>query len=171
MVDGRGLGAGTVSDNLDVVVIGAGWAGLSISQGLSAEGISHVVLERGRIGETWRSQRWDSSHFNIPRVLTVLPGDRYEGTDPEGAMTRDEFIAMLEGYASRYSLPVHLGEAVIEVKVETAENYIVRTHKQTWRAANVVIASGSLNRPKRPALSARVSQSITQIDASVLPPT
>lgn len=155
-----------MSDNLDVVVIGAGWAGLSISQGLSVAGVPHLVLERGRIGETWRSQRWDNFHFNIPRVLTVLPGDRYEGIDPEGAMTRDEFVAMLEGYASRHSLPVHLGEAVIEVTLEPAGNYIVRTPERTLRVAGVVVASGSLNRPKRPALSRQVSQGITQIDAS-----
>ena len=63
-----------------------------------------MVLERARIGETWLSQRWDSFHFNIPRVLTVLPGESYEGSEPEGAMTRDEFVSMLEGYVVRHSL-------------------------------------------------------------------
>jgi hypothetical protein len=155
-----------VSDKLDVVVIGAGWAGLSMSQGLSVRGVPHVVLERGRIGETWRSQRWDSFHFNIPRGLTVLPGDRYEGTDPDGAMTRDEFVAMLEDYASRHRLPVHLGEAALQVTFEAAGTYLVRTSERTLRTESVVVASGSLNRPKRPSLSRDVSQSISQIDAS-----
>lgn len=155
-----------MGDRLDVVVIGAGWAGLSISQGLSAAGVPHLVLERGRIGETWRSQRWDSFHFNIPRVLTVMPGDRYEGTDPDGAMTRDEFVAMLEDYAARHALPVRLGEGVSEVTLETAGTYRVRTAERTLRAGTVVVASGSLNRPKRPALSRQIAQGIAQIDAS-----
>lgn len=140
-----------MSDVLDVVVIGAGWAGLGVSHGLKRSGISHVVLERARIGETWRTQRWDSFHFNIPRVLTVLPGDRYEGSDPEGAMTRDEFVTMLEGYVSRNSLPVHTGEPVAEVAPDGADGYRVRTPSRTLTARNVVVASGSLNRPRRPA--------------------
>jgi putative flavoprotein involved in K+ transport len=81
-------------------------------------------------------------------------------------MTCDEFVAMLEDYASRHGLPVHLGESVIEVTIEAAGNYIVRTDKRTMSASNVVIASGSLNRPKRPALSRHVPQEVTQIDAS-----
>lgn len=156
-----------MSDVLDVVVIGAGWAGLGVSHGLTRSGISHVILERGRIGETWRSQRWDSFHFNVPRVLTVLPGDRYEGTDPEGAMTRDEFVVLLEDYASRNSLPVHTGEPVAEVAVDGVDGrYVVRTPRRTLVAPNVVVASGSLNRPRRPAISAAVHPSIRQIDAS-----
>ena len=155
-----------MSDVLDVVVIGAGWAGLGISHGLRRSGISHVVLERGRIAETWRSQRWDSFHFNIPRVLTVMPGDRYEGSDPEGAMTRDEFVSMLEGYVSRNSLPVHVGESVTEVAPDGADGYLVRTPSRTLTARNVVVASGSLNRPRRPAVSQQIPSFVRQIDAS-----
>jgi putative flavoprotein involved in K+ transport len=155
-----------MSDVLDVVVIGAGWAGLSISYGLKGSGFSHVVLERGRIGETWRTQRWDSFHFNIPLVLTVLPGDRYEGSDPEGAMTRDEFVSMLEGYVSRNGLPVQVGEAVTEVTPDGGDRYLVHTPRRTLTTRNVVVASGSLNRPKRPALSKQIASPVRQIDAS-----
>lgn len=155
-----------MSDVLDVVIIGAGWAGLGISHGLKYSGISHVVLERGRIGETWRTQRWDTFHFNIPRVLTVLPGDRYEGSDPEGAMTRNEFITMLEGYVSRNSLPVQLGESVTEVTPDGAGRYLVRAPGRTLAARNVVVASGSLNRPRRPPVSQRISPFVNQIDVS-----
>ena len=155
-----------MGDVLDVVVIGAGWAGLGISHGLRHSGISHVVLERGRIGETWRSQRWNSFHFNIPQVLTVMPGDRYEGGDPEGALTRDEFVSMLEGYVTRHSLPVHLGESVTEVASDDDGGYVVRTPSRTLTTRNVVVASGSLNRPKRPALSQQIAPIVRQIDAS-----
>ncbi|MDX8521515.1 NAD(P)/FAD-dependent oxidoreductase [Mesorhizobium dulcispinae] len=155
-----------MSGVLDVVVIGAGWAGLGISHGLRRSGVSHVVLERGRIGETWRSQRWDSFHFNIPRVLTVMPGDHYDGSDPEGAMTRDEFVGMLEGYVSRNSLPVQIGESVTEVTPDGANGYHVRTQSRMLNARNVVVASGSLNRPRRPAVSQRIPAFVRQIDAS-----
>ncbi len=155
-----------MSDVLDVVVIGAGWAGLGVSHGLKGAGIGHVVLERARIGETWRSQRWESFHFNLPRVLTVLPGERYDGSEPEGAMTRDEFVSMLEGYVVRHSLPVETGQGVSEVTTDGAGGYLVRTPDRTITARNVVVASGSLNRPRRPALSQRISPIIRQIDAS-----
>jgi putative flavoprotein involved in K+ transport len=155
-----------MGDVLDVVVVGAGWAGLSISHGLSQSGVSHVVLERGRIGETWRSQRWDSFQFNIPRVLTIMPGDRYDGSDPEGAMTRDEFVSMLEGYVSRHRLPVRLGEAVTEVTPDEVGGYLVHKSTGTLRTQNLVVASGSLNRPKRPAQSQQITPSVHQLDAS-----
>jgi putative flavoprotein involved in K+ transport len=155
-----------VADILDVVVIGAGWAGLSVSHGLGVADVPHVVLERARIAETWRSQRWDSFLFNLPRVLSMMPGDRYEGSEPEGAMTRDEFVALLEDYAARHRLPVHLGETVVEVTGDAADGFVVRTATREIGARNVVVASGSLNRPKRPALSTKIPSSLTQIDAS-----
>src|SRR5215471_10156510 len=90
----------------DAAVIGAGWAGLGVSYALAKAGLSHRVLERGQIGETWLTQRWDSFHLNTPKVQAVMPGDHYEGSDPEGFYTRDEFVALLEDYARRHRLPV-----------------------------------------------------------------
>lgn len=75
---------------LDAVVVGAGWAGLDVSYMLAQSDMRHCVLERGRIGETWRTQRWDSFHFNLPNIYSVMPGDRYDGADPEGFMTHIE---------------------------------------------------------------------------------
>jgi putative flavoprotein involved in K+ transport len=155
-----------VTNILDVVVVGAGWAGLSVSQGLRAAGVPHVVIERGRIGETWRTQRWDSFHFNLPNVLSMLPGDRYEGNEPEGAMTRDEFVALLEDYAARHSLPIQVGESVVEVTPDTANGFVVRTDARRLIARNVVAASGSLNRARRPVLSRRIPEGVAQLDAS-----
>src|ERR687897_3933585 len=80
-------------DVLDAVVVGAGWAGLGVSYWLARRGLRHSVLERGRIGETWRTQRWDSFRMNTPNIQTVMPGDTYDGPDPEGAMTSGEFVA------------------------------------------------------------------------------
>ena len=95
-----------IKEQIETVVIGAGWAGLGASDALAKAGLSHRVLERGRIGETWLTQRWDSFHLNTSKVQAVMPGDRYEGSDPEGFYKRDEFVALLEDYARRYRLPV-----------------------------------------------------------------
>jgi putative flavoprotein involved in K+ transport len=79
----------------DAVVVGAGWAGLGVSYWLAQRSLSHLVLERGRIGETWRTQRWESFRMNTPNVQTVMPGDTYKGPEPEGVLTRDAFVALL----------------------------------------------------------------------------
>ena len=100
---------------LDVAVVGAGWAGLGVSYALQQLGLDHVVLERAAIGETWRRQRWELFHMNTPNLYTVLPGDRYEGPDPEGAMSRDAFVALLEDYAARHCLPVRTRTPVISL--------------------------------------------------------
>ena len=98
--------------SLDAAVIGAGWAGLGVSYVLAKAGLSHRVLERGRIGETWRTQRWDSFHLNTPKFQVVMPGDCYDGPDPEGFYTRNEFVVLLEDYARRCRLPVAIDTPV-----------------------------------------------------------
>jgi putative flavoprotein involved in K+ transport len=150
---------------LDAVVVGAGSAGLGVSHALTARGLRHRVLERARIGETWRTQRWDSFRLNTPWVHTVMPGDSYEGADPEGAPTRDEFVALLEAYAGRHALPVDLGTEVTELAGEDG-GYRLTTSGGTYRAPIVVIASGNLNRPRRPASAAGLPQGLHQVDAS-----
>ena len=97
---------------LDAVVIGAGSAGLGVSYFLQRHGRVHKVVERGRVGETWRTQRWDSFRLNSTNIRTMLPGDSYDGTDPWGALTHQEFVAYLEAYVDRHRLPVQSGVAV-----------------------------------------------------------
>src|SRR5215813_13222809 len=103
------------SDTFDAIVVGAGWAGLGVSYYLTRAGLHHRVLERGRVGETWRTQRWDSFRMNIPNIQSVMPGDQYSGPDPEGAATRDEFVALLEDFAERNRLPIESDSAVTEL--------------------------------------------------------
>src|SRR5271165_4214330 len=86
----------TVGDILDCVVIGAGSAGLGVSYFLKTQGLTHCVLERNRIGETWRTQRWNSFRLNSTNIRTMLPGDSYDGPDPWGAITHHEFVHYLE---------------------------------------------------------------------------
>jgi len=152
-------------EEFDVIVVGAGWAGLAVSHDLALAGYRHVVYERDRICETWRSQRWFAFRMNTPNVMTVLPGDRYEGTEPEGYMTRNDFVAMLEGYVRRYALPVREGVRVEAVR-RVRGGFEARTSEGRSQARFVVAATGNLNVPKRPALSARLPKGLTQIDGS-----
>ena len=154
------------SEILDVAVVGAGWAGLGVSHALQQLGVSHLVLERGTIGETWRRQRWDSFHMNTPNLYTVMPGDRYDGPDPEGAMSRDAFVALLEDYAARHRLPVHTGTPVISLTSGPDALFHLATQDRVLRARAVVAATGSLNRPRRPAAAAAMPADLLQIDAT-----
>jgi putative flavoprotein involved in K+ transport len=97
---------------LDAVVVGAGWAGLGVSFALKQRGLSYRTFERGRVGESWREQRWDSFHMNTPNSWTVMPGDRYQGTDPDGFMTRDQFVDLLVDFTQRHDLRVEEMTAV-----------------------------------------------------------
>lgn len=155
------------TNTLEAIVIGAGWAGLGVSYYLSQAGLRHLLLERSRIGETWRTQRWDSFRMNLPNIQTVMPGDHYRGPDPEGSLTRDEFVALLEDFAGRNGLPIERDSAVTELASEEAAGvYRVVTKHGTLRARNVVIASGNLNCPVRPAWAAGLPRSLCQIDTS-----
>jgi putative flavoprotein involved in K+ transport len=152
-------------EEFDVIVIGAGWAGLSVSHDLGRAGFRHVVFERDRICETWRSQRWETFRMNTPNVMTVLPGDRYEGSEPEGYMSRDAFVAMVEDYAERHRLPVREGSRVVSVQ-RANRGFHVRTSDGGARARFVVVATGNLNVPRRPDLSADLPAWVSQIDGS-----
>ncbi len=151
--------------DLDVAVIGAGWAGLGVSYALQQAGLRHVVFERHRICETWRTQRWSTFRMNTPNVLSVLPGDRYDGDDPEGYMTCDAFVAMVEGYARRHRLPVQEGNAIAEVR-PLGDRFKVVTAADEVVAGSVVVATGNLNVPRRPGLAAKLPDTVTQIDGS-----
>src|SRR5438874_7870039 len=91
---------------LDVAVIGAGHAGLSISYCLKQHSLNHKVFERGRIGEAWLSQRWNSFVMNTANKKNVLPGQTYSGNSPDGFGTASEFVSSLKEYSSKNQLPV-----------------------------------------------------------------
>ena len=90
---------------MSVVIVGAGQAGLAVSHELTALGVEHTVLERGRVANTWRG-RWDTFCLVTPNWTVQLPGGEYDGADPHGYMPRDEIVAHLERYARSFSAPV-----------------------------------------------------------------
>jgi putative flavoprotein involved in K+ transport len=103
--------------------------------------------------------------MNTPNVQTVMPGDSYDGSDPSGALTRDQFVTLLEDFARRNALPIETGTAVSELAHEN-DAYRLTTSRGTLLARNVIVASGSLNCPVRPAWAASLPPVVRQIDAS-----
>ncbi|HXV70912.1 MAG TPA: NAD(P)-binding domain-containing protein [Acidimicrobiia bacterium] len=157
-------------NHFDVVVVGGGQAGLGVGHYLQAAGSKFVIFERGRVGETWRSQRWDSFAVNTPNWANVLPGDRYEGDKPDGFYRRDELVDYFEGYASRFELPVREGVTVTGV-VASGDLFRVTCEDvagavDTVTATNIVIASGIMQTPKVPAIRERFPESLPQLHAS-----
>jgi putative flavoprotein involved in K+ transport len=148
--------------HIDTVIIGGGQAGLAMSRCLSDRGVEHVVLERGRVGERWRSERWDSLRLLTPRWQSRLPGFTYDGPDPDGYMSRVEVIDYLERYARSFPAPVHAGVTVESVERDLA-GYRVRTDAGGWRAEHVVIATGECDTPFVPKIAHSIDRAIEQI--------
>lgn len=133
----------------DVIVIGAGHAGLAVSYRLKETGIDHAVLERGRIGQTWRTQRWDSFRLNSPNWANDLPGMPFHPDRPDAFESNDTLVAFLEDYAERFDLPVRTGCEVTSVR-EAGDGFELETSDGMFEAEAVVCASGCLNRPRVP---------------------
>jgi len=146
----------------DVIVIGAGQAGLAMSRHLADRGIDHAVLERGHVAERWRSERWDSLHLLTPRWQSRLPGWSYLGPDPDGYMTRTEVTQYLEDYSRSFSAPVHTGVTVEAVERDEA-GFRVETTAGAWRAASVVIATGYCDLATVPPFAAGLAPDIVQV--------
>jgi putative flavoprotein involved in K+ transport len=138
--------------NIDTVVIGAGQAGLAVSNQLTSRGIQHVVLERHEAGASWRRQTWDSLRLLTPNWMNVLPGAGPTGTDPDGFVTATAFADHLDRYAASFGAPVEAGAAV-EVLRRRGEAFEVATAAGTWRADNVVVATGWCDQPVVPAFA------------------
>ena len=145
-----------------VIIIGGGQAGLAMSRCLGDRGIDHVVLERGRIAERWRSERWDSLRLLTPNWQTRLPGWGYLGADPDGFMTVHEVVEFLEGYSRSFAAPVETETTVLAVETG-GRGYRVTTDRGTWTAPNVVVATGQCGWPKVPAFSRELDARIDQL--------
>jgi len=147
----------------DSIIIGAGQAGLAMSAGLRMRGIRHVVLERGRVAQRWRTERWDSFRLLSPNWQTRLPGHHYRDGDPDGFMTGRQVIALLERYAA--SAPVRTGVNVSGVTCADRGYQVVTTAGDLW-CRNVVVATGDLDRPRIPAISAELPAEVVQLHSS-----
>ena len=134
-------------ERVDTIVIGAGQAGLAASYFLSQHDREHVVLERGAVGESWRSRRWDGFHLNTPNWFLQLPGAEYDGNDPDAFAPRAEIVDYLEGYARSSSAPVRENVEVTALRSD-GEGYVVDTRNGTFSARDVVVATGAFQQPR-----------------------
>lgn len=157
---------------LDTIIVGAGQAGLGVSYYLQRDGRRHLVLERGRIGETWLSQRWDSFRLNTPRFMSVLPGLPYDGPEPDGFGRPAELVQYFQRFVEHFALPVRTGVSVVSVEQPAgAQHFVVKTNtggqsEESVTSHSVVIASGILQTPKFPAAHSRLPQDIAQLHAA-----
>ena len=148
---------------IEVVVIGAGQAGLATSHELTGLGVDHVVLERGRIGETWRN-RWDSFCLVTPNWSVRLPDHPYDGTDPDGFMPRDQIVAYLEQYAASFRSPVHEHVKINSLSAGDNHGFVVETISGSYKARSLVLATGTYQRPHRPSGANTLPTNLFRID-------
>jgi putative flavoprotein involved in K+ transport len=149
-------------EHVAVGVVGAGQAGLAASRELTQLGVEHVVLERGRVGQTWRD-RWDSFRLVTPNWTVQLPGHFYDGAEPDGFMTRDEIVAYLNRFASGTGAPVRDGVDVRSVARHDG-GFVLETSSGELHAEKLILATGAYQRPHRPAAATTLPAKLLQID-------
>jgi putative flavoprotein involved in K+ transport len=144
------------------VIVGAGHTGLAVSHFLTQRSIAHVVIERGEVANSWRTERWDSLRLLTPNWQSRLPGYVYDGGDPDGFMTMPEVIGFLNGYAAAVAAPIEAGTTVTAVRPLDG-GYRVTTDQGVWEAPTVMLASGGFTRASIPAVAAEVPDGVATI--------
>jgi putative flavoprotein involved in K+ transport len=135
-----------------------------MSRCLAERSIDHVVLERGEVAHSWRSERWDSLRLLTPNWQSRLPGFRYSGNDPDGYRTLAETIDFIADYAKAIAAPVHTHTTVTSLR-STDTGYLVRTDRGDWQSRTVVLASGACNIADIPAFAHLLPPAITNLTA------
>jgi putative flavoprotein involved in K+ transport len=145
----------------ETLVVGAGQAGLSLSRHLARAGHRHAVLDRGMVGERWRSERWDSLNLLTPNWLNRLDGGAPH-SDPSGYLGRAAFVDYLRGYADVVGAPVHEHVTVRAVE-RSGTAFRIETDDGSWQARNVVVATGDSADARIPPASASAPRDLLQI--------
>ncbi|MGD0700282.1 MAG: NAD(P)/FAD-dependent oxidoreductase [Trebonia sp.] len=140
-------------EEVEVVVVGGGQAGVAMSEHLGNACVPHVVLERGRIAETWRSGRWDSLVANGPAWHDRFPGLEFDG-DPAAFIPKEQVADYFEAYARKVGAPVRCGVEVTSVRKNAgAPDFRVQTTRGTMHARFVVAATGPFQTPVIPPIA------------------
>lgn len=160
-------GVSTAPGHYPVIVIGGGQAGLSISYLLKERGIGHVVFEKNRIGESWRTKRWDTFCLVTPNWQCQLPGYAYAGPDPNGFMLKDQIVDYIEDYAKSFQPPVLEGVNVSRLRrVEEGSGFELTTDHGVYTADQVVVATGGYQDATIPRMAERFPSDLFQIHSS-----
>jgi putative flavoprotein involved in K+ transport len=140
-------------ERIDTLIIGGGQAGLAMSEHLSKRGVPHLVLERHRIAERWRTERWDSLVANGPAWHDRFPSMEFDGIDPDSFATKDRIVAYFEAFANQIKAPIRCGVEVRSVqKKDDGTGFRVETSDGVIEAMNVVAATGPFQKPIIPAV-------------------
>jgi putative flavoprotein involved in K+ transport len=152
------------SSTFEVLVIGAGQAGLAIGSFLKQQGRRFVILDSaGSIGAAWRT-RWESLTLFTPRRYSGLPRLSFSG-DPEGYPTRDEVIAYLEQYAQTFDLPIELNSKVGRLRSDDGR-FLLEVNGRTITADQVVVATGPFQMPFVPEFASRLASEVFQVHST-----
>jgi putative flavoprotein involved in K+ transport len=135
-----------------------------MSRCLADRSIDHVLLERGEVAQSWRTERWDSLHLLTPNWQSRLPGFSYDGNNPDGYRALPGVIDFIVGYAKSISAPVRTHTTVTSVRSDDG-GYLVRTSRGEWRCRTVVIASGACNIARIPTFATSVPPSVATLTA------
>jgi len=138
-------------EQFEVVVVGAGQAGVAMSEHLTIAGISHVVLERDRIAERWRSERWDSLVANGPAWHDRFPNLEFEDYDPDAFVPKEAVADYFVAYAEKFNAPIRTGVEVKSVtRLPNDSGFSVETSAGEIHAKYVVAATGPFQKPAIP---------------------
>jgi putative flavoprotein involved in K+ transport len=143
-------------------VIGAGHSGLAMSRRLTERSIDHVVLERGEVANSWRTQRWPSLRLLTPNWQTQLPGYDYCGDDPDDYMPVADVVATLSGYARHIGAPVHTATTVHTVRA-VPQGFEIHADGDVLHARAAVLATGACTLPAVPRVADTVPRSVTTL--------
>jgi putative flavoprotein involved in K+ transport len=146
---------------VDVVIVGGGHNGLAMSRELSLRSIEHVVIERGEVGNAWRTERWDSLRLLTPNWMCRLPGRPWDGDDPDGYLHAADVAAFLARYADGARAPLAAHTTVQRI-APAPGGWRVHTDRGDWRCRAVVLASGAYGRPALPPFAADVPPMVAQ---------
>lgn len=149
--------------HVDVVIVGGGQSGLSMSYYLQKQGLSHFVIEKNNLVHSWKTARWDNFCLVTPNWQCHLPGWPYRGDDPHGFMKKAEIIDYLEGFVKHVNAPSITGVQVSQVSPLDDGGFEIRTSEGTLTASQVVVASGAYHQPVIPRMAERLPVHMVQI--------
>jgi putative flavoprotein involved in K+ transport len=154
-------------EKVETVIIGGGHAGLTMSYYLSQLGREHLILERGRLAERWRCERWDSFCFQFPNWTIELPGYKYQCDNPEDFAPGREIVRFIQDYAMFIKAPTRCGVEVTSLeRAPDSGRYLLTTSSSAIEASNVVIATGPYQRAVIPTMSSDFPKNIFQVHSS-----